>query len=365
MKVNLTVDTASQYKDNTLQVQYSLQNIKDALVDLVNMEDDNFDFDFSYDRTFNCYDRKGEDKLEVNITFPGNVESVNIGRSAANLANKVYRIGSGIGDERLQVDVMNNSSRGVYGTRESVVTDSNVELESTLLAKAIGDLYDRKDPTNLPTVTIKDGSVNPSLVKVGDSVPIEIQGNDYLGTINDVYRVVKINLSVSEDAEESMKLTLEPPVKRPEKKMIRYIRDSLTGNSIDTSKQWNEIQALMLVGNDFTNIAEGATVYGSSAFTNDHDGSLATDGNSGTFAQMTYDPQRQAITIDLGDEYPIDYVKVWHYYADWREMRGEHLSVVTELSDGVDGISDLETILWAYGDGSSSYKETANRRRSR
>ena len=364
LHIPLGVDEASNFQSPTRQVSYELQNVKDGLMALTSLEDDNFDFDFNYDRTFNCYYKKGEEKLDLEVLYPGNIESMTIQRSASNLANKVYEIGSGIGDERLQVNMSNTPSRQVYGTRESVISNSNVGLESTLRAKAVGNLYDRKDPTNLPKIVIRDGSINPGNLQVGDYIPIQAQFDNYLETINGIYRVIEIRLSVDEDAVEQMTLTVEPPENRPEKKMIRYIRDSIVGNSSGANNSWNEIEALMLVGNEYINVALNKTVTGSAAFASGCPGSYAVNGDINNDAKIVGDGTRKAITIDLGDEYPIDYIKIWHWFADGRNYLGDHLSVGTTLPDGPNGIADLETVLWSYSD-DGGYKETSNGRTSK
>lgn len=364
LHINLGVDDASSAQDPSRQVSYELQNIKDALMDLTELEDDNFDFDFSYDRTFNCYAQKGEEKLDLEVLYPGNVHSMTINRSASNLANKIVELGSGIGDEKLQFSVTNTPSRQIYGTRESIVSNSNVSLESTLQAQGVGNLYDRKDPTNLPNVVIKDGSVNPSNLQVGDYVPVQLQGDSYLSSTTGIYRVHRIRLSVDPDGTEQMTLTFDEERQRPQKKMVRYIRDSTVGNSTGANNSWNQIEALMLVGNDFVNVALNKTVYGSSAFASGSPGSNAVNGNINDDAKIVGDGTRKAITIDLGQEYPIDYIKIWHWFADGRSYYGDHLSVGTSLPDGTNGVADLETVLWAY-DTSSGYIETSDGRRSR
>ena len=361
LNITLGVDEASETQLNTRQVSYSLQNIKDALTSLTALEDDNFDFEFTYDRTFNCYKEKGEEKLNLELLYPGNVDSMTINRSAANLVNKIYQIGSGIGDERLQVSVSNSASRQTYGTRESVISNSNVDLEATLQAQAVGELWDRKDPTNLPQVVISDGSINPSNVQVGDYVPLQAQMDDYLGTITGIYRIRAIKLSVNLEAVEKMTLTVDPPTNRPAKKMIRYIRDSTIGNSTGANNSWNQIEALMLVGNDYVNVALNKTVYGSSAFASGNPGSNAVNGNINNDAKINGDGTRKAITIDLGAEYPIDYIRIWHWFADGRSYHGEHLSVGTSLPDGNNGTNDLETVLWSYAN-DRGYVETSEGR---
>lgn len=117
----------------------------------------------------------------------------------------------------------------------------------------------------------------------------------------------------------------------------------------------------MLVGNDYINVAEGATVTGSTSWYNSYYGSNAVDGNINTWAQMQSDgTNRVAITIDLGDEYPLDYIKIWHYWPDGRICYGEHLSVGTTLPDGATGTADLEKVLLKYGDTQQGHHESSD-----
>ena len=208
-----TNDTSGQ--SATRERNYQLQNIKDAVMALTCLEDDNFDFWFDEDRTFNCATRKGSDKLNSAVTYPGNIHSMSITRSAANLANKIINIGSGIGDERLQVVTSDTTSRQTYGTRESVVTYNNVQLEDTLVAHGEGDLYDRKDVTKLPKVTIRDGSVNPSDFETGDCIYVRVENDSFLGRANGVYRIMQMQVSVDSEHMETVNLTLEPVVYVP------------------------------------------------------------------------------------------------------------------------------------------------------
>lgn len=209
LNVSLGTNSASTFA-KTRERNYQLQNIKDGLINLTNLVEDSIDFDFSPDRSFNVYARKGSDKLDIEAVYPGNIHSMNINRSAANLANKILNIGSGIGDERVQVTTEDNDSRVTYGTREKVITDSNVSLVETLRQQGTGLLNVYKDPTNLPKVVIRDGSINPSNVQVGDSILVRVEKDDYLGTINGVYRIYNYQVSVDENMVETVTLTLEP-----------------------------------------------------------------------------------------------------------------------------------------------------------
>ena len=350
--VVLGEDTATAVQSKTRQADFSLQNVKDALMELTSMEEDNFDFDFSYDRKFNVYEKKGHDRTNLEISYPGNIHSMSVARSAASLYNKITNIGSGVGDERMQVVVENIDSQQKYGTRELVATNSNVSLEETLIGQAVGALYDSKDPTDLPTITIKDGSINPFNLQVGDTICPIVESDDYLNTIEGIYRVAKISLSVEEDGIEGMKLTLEPEAERPQKKTIRYIRDSINGNTTNDSNHWVQVEALVLVGNEYVNIAQGATVTSSvtSSISGHSDPNIVTNGNLDS--ENYYDDggtstsggNPVAITVDLGDEYPVDYVKVWHYYSDGRKYKNNVCSVGNTLP--ANATDPLETVLW-------------------
>lgn len=208
LNVVLGEDTASAFQDNTREINLELQNVKDALMELTSTGEDNFDFEFLPDRTFNVLARKGSDKLNLEICYPGNISSMSIQRSASNLANKIIAIGSGIGDERLQTILYDNTSRNIFGTHESVQTDNNQNIIENLKLNARGILKNRKNPTNLPQIVISDGSINPLVVETGDIVLVEIQNDPYLSSTTGEYKIVQIECEVEEN-KETMTLILE------------------------------------------------------------------------------------------------------------------------------------------------------------
>lgn len=349
LNVPLGIDTASEYQESNRQVSYELQNAKDALMDLTALGEDNFDIDFHYDRTFDVLHRKGADKPEIEACYPGNVDSISINRSAANLANKVISIGSGIGDERLQVINAHTNSRERYGTHETVKTDNNVSLTQTLLTNSVGTLWDSKDPTNLPEVTIGDGSINCGNVETGDVITVKIQDDSYLENATGLYKIMKINVSISLEHKETLRLTLEKLTERPEPVMIRYIKDTITGSNKNVYKHWVEIQALMMVGDGFQDIALGKAASGTGTFNNPASNAVDGNINYSNFASIITSG-KESIVIDLGQEYPIDYIKLWHYYGDTDRDRiyyGGECSVGRTLTAGTE---PLEHILWTYPD---------------
>ena len=64
--------------------------------------------------------------------------------------------------------------------------------------------------------------------------------------------------------------------------------------------------------------------------------------------------------IDLGAEYPIDYIKVWHYFTDGRTYNGNTLSVGTTPKSGN---TPLDVVLWQYT--GASYEEVSAGRQSK
>lgn len=345
--VTIGEDTAIPTQSSGRQRAYSLQAVKEAITALTSLENDNFDFEFTPDRVFKTYKRKGVDKPDVVASYPGNISSLSVSRSASSLANKVTVMGSGIGDQRIEVTRENKASIQKYGVREKTITANNVTLRATLNEHALGELWDRKDPTNLPSIRIDDGSINPGNVQVGDKIMLKVENDSYIEDINGMYRVVKISATVGLEHQEGMSLTLEPEPVRPEPVMVRYIKSTVNGTSVDATNQWNEIQALQLVGNDLINIARGKTVGATSSFNASNQGSYAVDGDTASWAQ-TSGTGLQSLWVDLGKEYPIDYVKVWYRWQDKRRVNHNVLSVGRTLTRDN---QPLEHILWDFRTG--------------
>ena len=259
-----TGGTGHNYADtgysSTREYNYELQNVKDAIMDLVSMEDDKFDFEFTPDRIFNTYERKGTDRLDIEVSYPGNAYSITADVSAADMGNKVQMIGSGIGDERLEIVASDANSRSVYGTRESIVTENNVSLEDTLKSMAYGELEKRGKMTRNLQVTIQDGSINGGNIQTGDSLIFKTE--DYLGVLPQQmggilnplkdweawYRVKKKRVRVSQDGVESVELVLEYEEDLPEPEVlgsVTYYTDNTytTTNSVVFASK-NEIMEL-------------------------------------------------------------------------------------------------------------------------
>jgi phage minor structural protein len=127
---------------------------------------------------------------------------------------------------------------------------------------------------------------------------------------------------------------------------VRYIRDWLNGNSVNNYNHWVEIKVM----SGTTNRASGKTPTSNYSLSN---GSRVTDNdtNSNNYASGASGVS-QYVQIDLGAVYEdIDYIQVWHYYADGRTYNGTKVEV---SADGITWTTVFDSAL------SGIYKETAD-----
>ena len=105
-------------------------------------------------------------------------------------------------------------------------------------------------------------------------------------------------------------------------KGVRYIKDCINGNDEDSENHWVEIQAI----NKGENVAKGKSVSGlknsvpSNSYNNtDYAFSYAVDGmmdNHGGNSGYAYmgESGNQCLIVDLGKEYDLEEIAIWHYF---------------------------------------------------
>ncbi len=108
---------------------------------------------------------------------------------------------------------------------------------------------------------------------------------------------------------------------------VRYIKDCTSGNSSTSYNIWNELQAIY----QGVNVAKGITATG---FTADSENPMSyiTDGNItyGEYAEGSPYNGTQCITIDLGNNYDLDEIVVWHYPNGGRTYTDHIMSVSSD-----------------------------------
>ena len=120
----------------------------------------------------------------------------------------------------------------------------------------------------------------------------------------------------------------------------RYVRDWLSGSTANTASHWVEVDVFDIYGNK---ISYGKTVTGTGTasprpFQNATDGNIFYDNYTGIDGGGTH-----YIEIDLGAEYEIGYVHVWHYYADSRTYYGTKTELISADRTVTNVINDAAT----------------------
>ena len=129
-------------------------------------------------------------------------------RDATSLYNKFIGLGSGIGDERLAFSATDNISAITYRLRERVELFNNIETLSILQESVLGKLPIYKDVEELPSLNISTGDIDINTVKVGDAISVVINDSSYVNSINGMYRIVEIGVSVGINFEEDISITV-------------------------------------------------------------------------------------------------------------------------------------------------------------
>lgn len=207
--VTLGVDEASATQGPDRIRTYDLQNVKDGIVNLTKLENDNFDFRFTADKVFDIYTRQGSDREDIELVYPQNITSVKVTRDASTLANRIIGLGSGIGSERLQTVATGYNSAAVYRIRERTETFNSVQEPTTLDENTFGKLNIYQDIYEIPAITVEANHLDINDVKLGDAIKVRIDNSSFVTSINGMYRIMKISIDVNVNIEENISLDME------------------------------------------------------------------------------------------------------------------------------------------------------------
>lgn len=183
-------------------------NVKDFMIRLSNVIGGP-DFKFTPDKKFNSYDMLGTYRPDIKLIYPLNVDDFGFSRSADSLANFIYGIGSGNGDDAVQATTSDTTSMSGRYRREKVATFNSVEKQTTLQENINGLLALTKDVRELPRFTMHDGILDLNDLFAGDTVYAEIQGYASLSHVHGYYRIEKIECDVDDNDAETPSLTFD------------------------------------------------------------------------------------------------------------------------------------------------------------
>ncbi|TFB85854.1 hypothetical protein E3O44_12695 [Cryobacterium algoricola] len=207
-------NSGSQYLTTQLSDRtYQLDEVKSKAQELAALSDSPFDFDFSPFKVFRTYAKIGARRQDINLIYGGplgNVAGFSLDRSAINLYNKIYGIGSGFGTSQLTSTAGDNISQLNYYLREQIQQFNSVLLQPTLDQNTATALNLEKDILELPIVTITGKELPATFLSVGDRIPLKVMGHKWLDNINGLYRIEQIDVSIDEnDFENAIKLTFD------------------------------------------------------------------------------------------------------------------------------------------------------------
>lgn len=165
-------------------------------------------------------------------------------------------------------------------------------------------------------------------------------------TYNKTYKNGKVYGKVMYNGKSYGKVIFEEGGTPPTAPKYRYIRDYLNGSTSNSFNHWVEIMAF----ENNINVAFNKTVSSSSGAIAQNLGRV-TD-NQYANPELLYEGGGGSdyVSIDLGDLYELDFLKIWHYYADSRTYHGTKTQV---SADGVTWVTVFDSTV------SGEYAETA------
>lgn len=187
---------------------YIDQNVKDAIMDMTNLIDGTFDFKFLADRTFETYLKMGATRDNLRFTYPYNIKSMTVPRTALNLYNYIIALGSGFGEETLRSEAGDTVSRLNYGTRQKILSFNSINVQETLDQQAVSEVLIRKDIVMLPKLKVDGEFCDLNTVWVGDIIPVNTQGFTSL-PMDGMFRIEQITCSLDANDAEDIDLIVD------------------------------------------------------------------------------------------------------------------------------------------------------------
>lgn len=167
------------------------------------------DFEITPDKKFNTYEAQGVHRPDTRFEYPGNIAGFSFERSVDNVANFVYGIGSGNGEDAIQVTAEDTDSESAIYRREMIATYNSVTEIDTLQQNANAVLHYAKDPIELPNITIENGDIDLNTVGIGDTVYVKLAGNKSIANIDGFYRIESLSVSVDDNGWETVDITFD------------------------------------------------------------------------------------------------------------------------------------------------------------
>lgn len=190
---------------------YTRDNVKTMIQNLTQLVDGRFDFGFSYDKKFQCYQQIGSLRTDLQFTYGGsdsNIAGLYYEWSATNLYNEIIGLGSGFGADQLVSIQDDTTSQALNYLRQDIKQYNSVVLQATLDQNASADLALETNALTIPQVTITGKElVNKTFLNVGDRIPVKVKSHPFLDSVNGLYRIERMVVNLDDnDFESSIQL---------------------------------------------------------------------------------------------------------------------------------------------------------------
>lgn len=212
------------WRKDRITPTYEWKKAKETLLDLSNMDSDNFWYEIDKDNHFNVWIDRGSKDVNVHLEYPKNITSMEVSTNADEIVNYIKGDGSAdVTQDPLVSGIINNngapftwitedinSMRKYWALAEAVRYDSErtiTALQNDLLA----EIQEKNNLQDVPTVKIENNAITPDEIGLGDIVSVETSGIPYVQNVNGLYKIVSYDIRVDTNGNESISLTLLNP----------------------------------------------------------------------------------------------------------------------------------------------------------
>lgn len=194
-------------------VSYSYQTLQQIIQQLSSDQIDNgFDFDVDQDKKLNIWAQRGRTRNDIILEYGKNFTSFRRTLDASGMANEIIVLGNGSGGSMAVVTVDNTTQQPVYKIRQATI--SKKDYTNTGVLTDFGQqTLDLKSTPQQSLVITYQGDSEPFLgtYNCGDYIRVRMQRGFI--TIDDLYRVHQISVTLNNDGLETIQVTLDPFIK--------------------------------------------------------------------------------------------------------------------------------------------------------
>lgn len=196
-----------QASRNADRSTYDYKNIKDAIIQLSEVQNSP-DFSFDPYKTFNVwYPKQGIKHEDISFSYPGNILSIGYTQDGEKMHNQIIALGAGTGTDALTSIQDDTVAQSSYGLRQFRVQYNDISLKDTLDDHAAEDLRTSVGFFDLPEITVQGHDPVIGSYGIGDEINVNVSEDiELFGHINGYHRIDEIAVSVDHNDVETVRL---------------------------------------------------------------------------------------------------------------------------------------------------------------